>query len=796
MLGYLAKDTNTNLLGDNQSNAQTAPSAFVIENVSRRNVLKGIAATSGFVVALQFLSVGEAKAFKTYPTGADGMPNKTVNDPHVFVSIAKDGRVSIVTHRSEMGTGVRTSLPMVIADEMEADWAQVEIIQAPGDEPKYGNQDTDGSRSIRHFIQPMRQVGAAVRNMLEQAAAKQWGVDPSLCKARNHNVVLLKAAGGTEEAGKSIGFGELADAAMALPTPAFDKLTYKKDSEWRYVGKGDVQIYDLRDITTGKATYGADVAVEGMKYAVIARPPVVGSKVKSVNDAAAKKIPGVEATIQLDGSMPPAKFAPLGGVAVIAKDTYSAIKGRDALVIEWGDSPHASYNTADFKKEMAATAQKPGKAIRDQGDVDGAFKAAKKVFTRDYYQPHFAHAAMEPLVALATVKDGKAEISGPFQSPYGARTDIAKAVGLKVEDVTVNVTLLGGAFGRKSKCDFAIEAALISKKLGGTPIRVQWTREDDMRHAFYPTTSHERLSVAIDDNDKVTGWLHRSVAPTILSTFAEDSKTGFFIEHGMGFVELPFDIPNFRAEMGESLAHLRIGWFRSVSNIPRAFAVQSFIAELAHDMGRDHKEVLLELIGPARTIDPKTHGFPKDFWNYGEPIESYPIDPARFINVIELVAKKGGYGRKMPKGEGLGLAVHRSFVSYVASLVHVKVADDGTVTVPEVHTAVDCGFCVNPERVRSQMEGAAVQGHSVAMYSALNVVNGAIEEGNYDTHLVARMSNYPKVVKTHIVEHPFEVHASGAGEPGVPPYAPALYNAIFAATGKRLRDLPVGTQLG
>ncbi|MGH1419989.1 MAG: molybdopterin cofactor-binding domain-containing protein [Hyphomicrobiaceae bacterium] len=794
MLGYLSKDTN--LLGEDVRDVQTAPAAYLIENVSRRSVVKGLAATSGLVVAMQFLSVGEAKAFKTYATGADGMPNKTVNDPHVFVSIAKNGTVSIVTHRSEMGTGSRTSLPMVVADEMEADWAKVEIIQAPGDEPKYGNQDTDGSRSIRHFVQPMRQVGAAVRNMLEQAAAKQWGVDPKLCKAKNHKVVLLKAAGSDEEAGKSLGFGELSEAAMALPAPAVDKLTYKKDGEWKYVGKGDVQIYDLHDITTGKAKYGADVSVEGMKYAVVARPPVVGAKVKSVDDTAAKKVPGVEAIVQIPGSMPPAKFAPLGGVAVVAKDTYAAIKGRDALVIEWSDSPHSSYNTADFKKQMAATAQKPGKPIRDQGDVDGAFKAAKKVFTREYYQPHMAHAAMEPLVALANVKDGKAEITGPFQSPYGTRTDVAKAIGLKLEDVTVNVTLLGGGFGRKSKCDFGIEAAIISKEVGA-PIRVQWTREDDMRHAFYATTSHERLSVALDDKDKVSGWLHRSVAPSILTTFApaKDSMTGFFIEHGMGLVELPFDVPNFRAEMGESLAHLRIGWFRSVSNVPRAFAVQSFIAELAHEQGRDHKEVLLELLGPDRKVDPKASGFPKDFWNYGEPTETYPIDTARFKKVIELVAKKGGYGRKMPKGEGLGLAVHRSFVTYTASLVHVKVADDGTVTVPSVHTAVDCGFCVNPERVRSQMEGAAVQGHSIAMYSALNVVNGVVEEGNYDTHVVARMNNYPKRVHTHIVEYPFEVPASGVGEPGVPPYAPALYNAIFAATGKRIRELPLGDQL-
>ncbi len=789
MLGYLAKDTD--LLNYEKTGEQISTPNFIIENVSRRDVMKGMVATSGLVVAMQFMTTSEAQAFKPYPTGADGMPNKTVNDPHVFVAIDPDGTVSIVTHRSEMGTGVRTTLPMVVADEMEANWDRVKIVQAPGDEPKYGNQDTDGSRSVRHFLQPMREVGAAVRLMLEQAAAAKWGVDVALCKAKGHTVVLQSAG----ESPKVLGFGDLAVAAMALPTPARDKLTFKKASEWRYIGKNEIQIYDLKDITTGSAVYGADVSVPGMMVAVIARPPVVGASVVSFDDIATKKIPGVVAVIPLDGSMPPAKFAPLGGVAVVAKDTYSAIKGRDALRIEWGDSKHSVYNTETFKKEMAETAKKPGKAIRNEGDVDGALKSAAKTFTQDYYQPHMSHAPIEPVVALAVVKDGKAEIWGPFQSPYGARTDIAKSIGLKPEDVKVNVTLLGAAFGRKSKCDFGIEAALLSQKLGGTPVRVQWTREDDMKNGFYPTTSHERITVGLDANNKVTAWNHMSVAPTILSTFADDNKTGFFIEHGMGFVELPWEVPNFRAEMGESLAHVRIGWFRSVSNIPRAFAAQSFIAELAHETGRDHKEVLLELIGSDRKIDPKAQGFPEDFWNYGEPMETYPIDTARFKNVINLVAEKGGYGRKMPKGEGLGLAVHRSFVSYVATLVHVKMADDGTVTVPKVDVAVDCGFHIHAERIRSQVEGACVMGHSAAMHSKLTVVNGAIEEGNYDTHEVARMSNYPQNVSVHIIDHPFEVPASGMGEPGVPPYAPALYNAIFNATGKRARDMPLGDQL-
>jgi isoquinoline 1-oxidoreductase beta subunit len=386
------------------------------------------------------------------------------------------------------------------------------------------------------------------------------------------------------------------------------------------------------------------------------------------------------------------------------------------------------------------------------------------------------------------------EIWAPVQSPWGTREDVAKALGVPIENVTVHVTLLGGGFGRKSKCDYVLEAVLLSKDVGA-PVRVQWTREDDIRHSFYHTTSVERIEAAVDAGGKVTGWRHRSVAPSILSTFAEDSGYQFPIEYGMGFVDMPFDIANVRCENGQAMAHTRIGWFRSVSNIPRAFAVQSFAAELANALGRDQKEFLLELIGPARIIDPKAAGMPEDLWNYGEPYDVYPIDTGRLRGVVELAAEKAGWGKQLPAGEGLGIAVHRSFVTYVASVVRVKVEDDGTVRVPEVHTAIDCGFAANPERIRSQIEGAAVMGMTLALDSAITFENGAVQQSNYHDYDVVRCDNFPELVVTHIVEHPFSVHASGVGEPGVPPFAPALYNAIFNATGKRVRALPLGDQL-
>lgn len=762
----------------------------VIAKMTRRRFVKLAGGGAGMVLGMQFLP-GNAWAFEPYPTGAEGMPNKTVINPQVFVAIDPDGTVTLTTHRSEMGTGARTSVPMVLADEMDADWSRVVLKQAEGDEPKYGNQDTDGSRSLRHYVQPMRQMGASVRFMLEAAAAQKWSVDKARVRASNHEVLLLDDS--SNPTGDTLGYGDLAKVAMTMELPAFESLSFKADDEFRYVGRGELPMYDLHDITTGKARYGADISLDGMKFAVVARPPVVGATVNSVDSEAALQVAGVEKIIELPGAMPPAKFAPLGGVAVIASNTWAAMKGRDALKIEWSESPHDSYNTTEYSEQMRATAKAPGQVKRRVGDPDAAFANAARVIAHEYYQPHMQHAQMEPLVAVADYKDGKMNIWAPVQSPYGARTDVAAALEMDPEDVRVDVSLLGGGFGRKSKCDFVIEAAMLSKDIGA-PVKLQWTREDDIRHGFYHTTSVERLEAALDSDDKIVGWRHRSVSPTIFSTFMDDPGFTSDLEAGMGLVDTPINVANMSIEAGEAKAHTRIGWFRAVSNIPRAFGVQSFIAELAAELGRDPKDMLLELIGPDRVIDPVAMDM-KDLWNYGEPYEEFPNDTARLRGVVELAAEKAGWGAALPEGEGLGIAAHRSFVTYVATVVKVKLADDGKITVPEVHTAVDCGFCINPERVASQMEGAAVMGMTVAMHSGINYENGAVTNSNFHDYPVARSDAYPQNVHTHIVEHPFSVHATGVGEPGVPPFAPALANAIHAASGKRFRDMPMGVRV-
>ncbi|ORE96080.1 aldehyde dehydrogenase [Stappia sp. 22II-S9-Z10] len=758
-------------------------------NVSRRSFL-GVTA-SGFALAA---FAGPASAFAPYKTGGESMPHGLRTDPSIFVTLDSDGTVTIVAHRSEMGTGSRTTLPFIIADEMGADWAKVKIVQAPGDEPKYGNQDTDGSRSLRHHIQSMRQMGAAMRYMLEEAAAARLDVPRSEVKTGVHEVTHAAS-------GQSFGFGELAEDLVReqpdmpyVNLPQFEDLEFRDEAEFRYIGKGNIPITDLHDITTGSAVYGADVSLPGMKVAVIARPPVVGGKPIRYDDTAARAVPGVVTVLGLQGSTMPAKFAPLGGIAVIADNTWAAIQGRDLLEIEWEDGPHGDYNSDTFMAAMRESAKKPGKVMREKGDVDSAFAGAAKTFAAEYTQTHMAHIPMEPPVAIASVKDGKCEIWAPVQSPYGTRTDVAAALQMDPEDVTVHVTLLGGGFGRKSKCDFVIEAAELSR-MTGHPVRVQWTREDDVKHSFYHTTSVERIEVALDEAGKVTGWKHNSTAPSILSTFAPDSGHQFPIESGMGHMDMPFDIANIRADNGEAFAHTRIGWFRSVSNVPRAFAVQSFAAELAEELGRDQKEVLLELLGPARKLDLAAEGIPDDFWNYGEVYENYPIDTGRLTNTLNMAADAIGWGKELPEGEGIGLAVHRSFVTYVACALRTKIVD-GLITVPEVHFAMDCGYAANPERIRSQMEGAAVMGMTLALKSGITFENGRVVQSNFYDYDVIRAENYPRNVTVHLVENPFSVHASGVGEPGVPPFAPALANAIFNATGKRLRDMPFGETIG
>ena len=704
--------------------------------------------------------------------------------PHVYITLHEDGTVTIVCHRSEMGQGVRTTLPLIIADEMEADWSRCRVAQAIGDEKKYGSQNTDGSSSVRLFLSKCRDAGATVRALLEDAAAKNWGVSASEVRASQHQVVH-------ERTGRTLGFGALVATARTLPMPDKSRIRIKRPAERRWQGKRMPSV-DLVPMTTGTATFGADVRLPGMKTAVIARPPVWGGKVKSFDAAAALRVPGVERVIHIPEPPIPAGFNTLGGVAVVATSTWAAMKGRQALTIVWDDGPNADYESSAYRATLEASVRKPGTPGRARGNADDALTRAPRRLEREYYAPHLSHAQLEPVVAVARFTNGALEAWAPTQSPQDARNTIAKYLGIDDAKVTVNVTLLGGAFGRKSKPDFICEAAWLAREVGA-PVRVHWTREDDLRNSYYHTVAAHRLEAGIDGDGTVTAWRHRVAYPAIDATFAADVAGAGPDDLTNGASDIPFAIRHMSVEICPAKAHTRIGWYRSVNAIHHGFAIGSFVDELAIATGKDPGKFLLELLGPDRTVDLSRDGLVAPASNYGGTWTDYPLDTARARHVIELAMEKSGWGTPLPNGRGRGIAMHRSFLSYVAMVVEADVAADGTVTVPRVTVAVDSGYIANPDRARAQMEGAVIMGMSNTLYSEISFKDGRVVQSNYPTYPVTRMRAAPRVVDVHLVET--EALPGGIGEPGVPPASAALCNAIYSATKVRIRQLPVGKQL-
>jgi len=737
-----------------------------IQNVSRRGFLKGVLSGGAFVLGAYLTPDGVQEA----PI-ADTPADRAAFHPNVFLGIETDGTVYIIAHRSEMGSGSRTALPRVLADEMDADWNRVKIIQAVGD-PRYGSQDTDASRSIHEFFDLMREAGATARLMLVLAGAAQWSVPASECESGLHVVVHMPTR-------RQWTYGELALAASRLPVPKKEDVQLKPRTAWRYIGK-DASLYDLRDICTGQAFYGMDARLEGMVYASVERPPVLGGKVKSYQDKEALRVTGVRQTVLIEPFKPPHGYQPLGGVAVIADNTWAAFQGRKKLSVVWDHGPNAAYNSEQFRKELQETARHPGKVIRNEGDVDAEFTKGRKTFEAQYYVPHLAHATMEPPVAVADFRDGKVTVWAPTQNPQSVQEVIAEALAIRKEDVTCHVTLLGGGFGRKSFSDFAVEAVVLSKKLG-KPVKVVWSREDDIKFDYYLPVAAVFLKAALDSTGKPIAWLQRSVFPPINSTFDSGARYGGWELKG-NWIEVPFDVPNLRVESGPAQAHVRLGWLRAVASNYHTFAVQSFVDELAHHAGRDSVEYLLDLFGPPRVLNLNIPHYP------AEP--GFPLDIGRLRRVTEMAADKAGWGRrKLGKGMGLGIAAQRYSFNYCASVVEVEVNEKGDIRIPRVDTVVDAGTAVNPANIKAQFEGAAVFGTSIARSGEITATKGVIDQSNFYDYPVARIDEAPYQTNVYVVDS--SAAPAGVGEPGVSLIAPALCNAIFAATGKRIRELPL-----
>lgn len=720
-----------------------------IKNISRRSFVKVVGLASGGLILACNTSVFSDKE-------KEEIKNLIDFNPNLFVQLNSDGSLILIASRSEMGNGVRTSLTSVIADEMDADWNRVIIKQATGD-TKYGDQNTDGSRSIRYLYETMRQMGAMVRAMLISAAAKTWQVPESECTAENHFIL--------HTSGKKIAFGDLVETAKTLEPPTDVKLKNPKD--FKYIGK-HLRGVDVKEYANGSAVFGLDKRLPNMKFVAVARCPVTFGTVKSFDKTEALKITGVIDVIEIPRIEKP--FGALGGIAVIASNTWAAFKGKEALKIEWNFGDNKVYDSETYMNQITENAHKQGKVGKDIGNVNKAFKNADKTIESTFQLPHLAHAPMEVPNAVAWVQGDTCEVWAPTQAPQSTRKEVIDYLETTEDKVTINITFLGGGFGRKSKPDYIVEAVIVSKVINA-PVQVVWTREDDIKHGYYHTVSAQYLKASLDSKGNVTGWLHRFALPSIVSTFQPgvDYAAGFEISSA---ANVPFDIKNLKVEIGQAPAHVRIGWLRSVINIPHGFSINVFADELAYAANKDPLEFRLNLIGNDRIEDTQ------------DPIK---YDTARLKNVLKIAAKNAEWGKELPEGHAYGLAVHYSFYSYVASVVEVSVIDN-KVKVHNVFTAIDCGTVVNRNTVTAQMEGAAIFGMSLAYYGKITAKYGAIEQNNYDDYKMIRMHQIPNV-HVEIVESTEK--PTGVGEPGVPVIAPAIINAIFKITGKRYYNLPL-----
>jgi isoquinoline 1-oxidoreductase beta subunit len=687
------------------------------------------------------------------------------NPFNAWVRITPDGQVTLTLAKSEMGQGVMTALPMILAEELDADWSQIRVIAADLDPAKFGDQGTGGSDSVASSWLPLRQAGAAAREMLISAAAEAWEVNRETCIAKNGAVVHGPRS-------RTLSYGELVERASKLPVPNLKSVPLKNPDNFRIVGKSTHRT-EIPSKVDGTAIFGLDVRVPGMLHAVIARCPTFGGKPARFDAARAKAVPGVVEAFEIPAVERRAHTA--GGVAVVAETTAAAIAGRKALDIEWDPGPHAGESSESLRHTLLSLTDQPGKVIRNDGDAASALAVAPKKIEAVYELPFLAHATMEPMNCTVDVRADRAEVWAPTQAPNWARDVVAQVGGVPRESVVVHTTLMGGGFGRRYHGDFAVEAAQISKAVG-KPVQVVWTREDDMQHDFYRPAFCHRMSAALGEKGDILAWTHR-IASTSIRVFWDppDRVKPERAEIG-GADNLPYTIQSFRLEYAPAASGVPRAWWRSVEDSSSGFAVESFIDELAAAARVDPVEYRLQRMDTARVIP-----FPAER-------SAPPLVVARLKAVLQLAAEKSGWDKPLAKGRGRGLACFYTFNTYVAQVAEVSAAPGSGPRVHRVTCTVDCGRAVNPDGVRAQAESAIVYGLTAALKGAITIEKGAVQQSNFHDYPMLCM-NEISVIEVHIV--PSGEPPTGMGEPCVPLIAPAVTNAIFAATGRRIRRLPI-----
>jgi len=725
-------------------------------SLDRRAFLKtGAAASTGLLIGFHL---------PAFASSAEDQEKKSPNPLNAWVHITPDNHVSLILGKSEMGQGIMTALPMILAEELSLDWSKVKIEQAPTN-PAIYDHGTGGSGSIAGSWLPLRRAGAAAREMLISAAAQRWNVNRDTCVAKDGGVL--------HGARKNfLTYGELAEDAAKQPIPDFKTVPLKNSDDFTIVGH-DKRRYEGATKATGKAVFGIDARMPGMQYAVIARCPVFGGKVKSFDAAKAKAVPGVKDVIAID-PVPEGAFT-AGGVAVLADNSWAAMQGRKALEITWEEGPHAAESTEWLHNQFVENAAKTGKVVRNDGDADAALAGAAKKVEAIYEFPFAAHATMEPMNCAVHIRPDGAEAWVPTQAPQWAQDIIVGISGLPRDKVIVNTTLMGGGFGRRYMGDFVMEAAQIAK-VTGKPVQVLWTREDDMQHDFYRPSSYHKMAGAVDAQGNLAAWKHFQTSTSIDAMWSKDGEAHAENSEFATALFIPYATPNYRVEYTLAKSGVPRAWWRSVEHSTSGFIVECFVDELAAAAGADPYDFRLKLIGDDRKIP--------DFSN---PKEGKPLDTARLKGVLKLAKEKSDWGRPLPKGVGRGIAAYYSFESYTAAVAEVSVKN-GAVKVLKLCYAVDCGRPINPDGIRAQVESAAIYGLSASLHDAITIKDGRVEQSNFNNYQMPRIADTPKT-EVHVVMSKEE--PTGIGEPGLPVVTASVCNAIYSLTKKRIRRLPI-----